>query len=161
MKNIVILFLLLTVHISLVGKKQGMPLADSLAIILASPNSKEDTNKVKLLGQLVNCTYGNRNKEMMQYAEQELKLAERLNYQDGIAKGYYDVGLAWYELNNQVEALKNFVKALEINQTIKNKTGIATCSNRIGWAYYLQSDFPTALQNYIVAEKIFEETDDN
>jgi two-component sensor histidine kinase len=157
MKNVLGILLLVAVSFNVYGKKQGMALADSLLSVLSSANVKEDTVKVRLLGQLVGCMYGNGSNEMMQYARRELSLSDQLNYQAGIASGYFDIGLAYVELNKQSEALQNFNAALEINRSINNKTGVAGCSNRIGWLYYLQGDFVAALQNYLVAEKIFEE----
>jgi len=114
----------------------------------------EDTNKVTLLN-LMSFQYNSIDPELgIKYGKQSLELAEKLNWQTGIAKSYNSIGGNLYALGNFEEALNYFKKALKLNEERKDKQGIAKNLSNIGNIYYNLSNYSIALNYYQKALKI-------
>jgi hypothetical protein len=79
--------------ISIVGfsqKKEGQALIDSIVVEL--PKMKEDTLKVNLLNQL-SYKYQRFNPELgLKYAKQSLLLSTKINFNDGKANSFCNMG---------------------------------------------------------------------
>jgi tetratricopeptide (TPR) repeat protein/serine phosphatase RsbU (regulator of sigma subunit) len=122
------------------------------------PFIKKDTNAVNLLGslsfefRLVNPEDG------IKYGEKGFKIAENINWELGKAKCYNSLGLNSLMRNsNEPKALEYFLKALKINEDIKNRYWIAINLGNIGLFYQNQSDYHKALDYYHKALQIDEE----
>jgi signal transduction histidine kinase len=66
-------------------------------------------------------------------------------------------GIAYRDLGNFPEALKNLFVSLKINESLDEKFGIATAYNNIGLVYMSQRDFDKALPNYFAGLKLYKE----
>ncbi len=74
-----------------------------------------------------------------------------------IANSLRNLGAFNYLKGNYPQALQYYFKALEINERLKDKNGIAKTLGNIGLVYYNQGDYPKALDYYFKALKMDEE----
>jgi len=125
---------------------------DSLKQVVAI--AKQDTNKVKALYNLT-IKYQRINLDTsLIYAEQSLKLAQKLNYGAGMAKAYNNIGLVYYNHSNYKASLKYWLKALKTNKDIGYKKGVAYNLGNIGNVYAITNNYSEALEYYKKALKI-------
>ncbi|HEX7414623.1 MAG TPA: tetratricopeptide repeat protein [Bacteroidia bacterium] len=76
----------------------------------------------------------------------------------GKAIAYNNLGNVNLFQGNYPKALDYFLKALKINEELKDKKGTAAVLGNIGLVYYKQADYPKALDYYFKALKINEES---
>jgi len=155
MKKLLIFYLLLSSCVSFAQNKT----IDSLLTVLNT--AKEDTVKVNVLNALSWQSYliGNYDKEMS-YAEEALKLSEKLSWKKGQAKALKYRGGAFYDKGNYADALKNYFASLKISEEIGDKKGIASTFGNIGLIYWNQENYAEALKNYFASLKIYVEIGD-
>ena len=116
--------------------------------------AKEDTNKVSMLHS-ISFQYNSIDPELgIKYGKKSLALAQKLNWQTGIAKSYNSIGGNLYALGDFDEALDNFKKSLKLNEESNDKQGIANNLSNIGNIYYNLSNYSIALNYYQKALKI-------
>ena len=139
---------------------QGQNRIDSLLAALA--NSKEDTNKVKILNDLcefAGFSVGNFDTALY-YANTAKTLAGKLNFKKGVIDSYNNLGSIYYNEGSYYEALSKIIESLKINEAIGDKKGIAGSHNSIGVLYSELGNYPEALKENFVALKISEEIGD-
>jgi tetratricopeptide (TPR) repeat protein len=69
-------------------------------------------------------------------------------------------GIIEHEKGNISEALTYYLKCLEIQKELDDKTGIANSYNNIGYVYFDQGNVPKAIEYYHLSLKICEEIGD-
>jgi len=151
MKTIYILFFIL---ISSTLFSQSGEL-DSLKSLLKT--SKEDTNKAKIFLQLSEICD---EKDILKYAEEGLRLSEKLNFKKGIAGCLNNIGYANHAVGNNTEALENWNKSLKIFEEINDIAATAPVLNNIGFIYERQGLTEKSLDCYLKALKIREKIND-
>ncbi len=93
-----------------------------------------DTAKVNLLVELAAAAFDIQSEKTLTYANQGLQLAEKLNYNKGMAESNWNYGMYYFKPNKKL-SLEHFLKALEISQKIKNKYLEAKYYNSLGQIY--------------------------
>ena len=141
---------------------------DSLLALLK--NAKSDTNEVNILYQLSEESMDD--KDVLRYAQQSLEIAQRINYDKGIANASNNIGYIYMNKSDFSEAIKLFRRSLKIEEEILKKSApgsdlwnwakqaISTSLNNFGFIYDKQGNFPQALQWYYKSLKIQEEIGD-
>ncbi|MEO6883731.1 MAG: tetratricopeptide repeat protein [Bacteroidia bacterium] len=128
-------------------------IVDSLQAVLKKENA--DTNKVNTLNLLARRFYlAAEYDTALDYVHEEKILAEKINYQRGLAESYENIGNIYWLEGNYPEALKNYFAALGRAKTIGNKNRIENCYIGIGNIYSLQNNYSKALENYFNALEI-------
>lgn len=156
MKFYLILFLAITPY-SLYAQKQGQPLIDSLLRELLI--AKEDTNKVKLFGQL-SFTYSNINPdEGIRLGQKAIDLSSKLSWEKGIAIAMLDLGVNHEAKSDHVKALEYYHNALIRYERIGDKSSISRILASTALVYLAQSNYPKALEYDFKALTINEELD--
>jgi signal transduction histidine kinase len=132
---------------------------DSLLSVLKT--AKDDTSKVntlialsKQLRQASNFT------DAKKYAEKAISLAENINFENGIAGAYNNMGIFYFYQNDYPEALKNYLASLNVREKIGDNQGIADCYHNIGYVYHNQGNYPEAIKNYFASIRAKEKTGD-
>ncbi|HEY5407967.1 MAG TPA: tetratricopeptide repeat protein, partial [Ginsengibacter sp.] len=122
---------------------------------------KEDTNKVNTLRWLAG-EIGQRGEYAgaIQYTNQSLTLSDKIDFKKGKEKAFYLLGLIYTVMNNNTEALKNFMLSLKISQERQNTLGIANSFSRIGYTYNSLDNLAESKKNYYESLKIYEEIGD-
>jgi two-component system, NtrC family, sensor kinase len=122
------------------AQKQGQSLIDSLQAQL--PKVKEDTGKVKLLYDL-SVSYMSMNPgQGLNYAQQCLDLAIRLDWKKGIAAAHNGIGQNYHNKGDHTRELEHFEQALKIDESTRDKNDLARENLGIGNAYGSLCNFP-------------------
>jgi tetratricopeptide (TPR) repeat protein len=90
------------------------------------------------------------------YANQALKIAQKLKDQKNEAYALNNIAIAYDYQSKFDKSLEYYLKALKINELINNQSGIATGYTNIGVSYYFQNDMDKALEWYLKALPIRE-----
>src|ERR1017187_1981071 len=91
-----------------------------------------DTVKVNLLYIISKEYWGNNPNKAMDYANQCLTLAQRINYPKGIANAYNAYGNINDDFGLYPTAIDYYKKSLKIREDIEDSVGIAISYNNIG-----------------------------
>lgn len=133
---------------------QNQALIDSLQkVLLASP----DTTKLKILSDLSWELKNVDKSKALEYAQQELDLAVKLNDQKAIAQGYNDVGIIYYQRGNLPEALNAYERSLAIREKLKDPTLIASSMSKIALIYHNMGNYAKALENQLKILKTYQD----
>ncbi len=121
-------------------------------------NSKEDTNKVKLLFRISEiCEI----EDVFKYAEASYNLAAKLDFKKGVADAQNNMAYIYANEGNPSKALELYKNSLSIQELIKNPIGIAQSLNNVGDVYESQGEVAKALEYYLKALKIQEKINDS
>lgn len=157
--NIKFLHLLsIFIFLSLLCFSQNEIVVDSLKNQLK--NSPEDTNKVNLLNKI---GWEHRNSDLtkvMEYSQQAIELAGKLNYIRGKTNSFNNIGNVYYIQGSYPQALKYYLKALETVELLNDQKGIANSLMGLGNIHYAQSNFELAIDYQMRSLKIREALND-
>lgn len=138
--------------ISLISLKASQT-TDSLVRRLAFV---DDRNRVKLLCDLCwEFRFVSADSAFL-YGNQALELANEINYPNGKAQSYNDLGIIFIDQGNFTKALDYFDKSMSIRKQLGDTAGIASLYNKIGIIHQKQGNLKLALENQIEALKIYE-----
>ncbi len=139
----------------LYAQKKQEELIDSMLAVM--PKQKEDTNKVKLLKEIISGYYKSDFAVGIKYATQGLQLAEKLNWKKGIATMNYCLGFGYQNKSDFSQALAYYAKGLKIFEEAGDKGGIADGNANLGNVYNNLNEDTRALEYYDKALKTDEE----
>jgi len=118
--------------------------------------AKEDTNKIIVLNKLSFGLYSINVDDGIKYAESAMKLAEKLEWEKGIADANNNLGVCYWIRADYPRAMNYFYKALEINEAMSDKYGQAITLNNLGLIFIRQNNYVQALKFYLKALSINE-----
>ncbi len=130
---------------------------DSLKNILASTG---DTSRVNALNALGLEIYSSSSTEAQRYAVEAIALAEKINYQKGLAVAYRVLGITQHVQSHYVQAIESFNKSIAVAATLPDPSLKASILNNLGMAYYQQSDNKKALEFLLKSLTLAEESGD-
>ncbi len=162
MKYVYIFLLLMTPHIlkknALYAQSSEQSTIDSLLVHVS--RAKEDTNKVKLLVEVMTNHIYYKQEDGLRYEITALKLAEKLNWQRGIYYVKQVAGKIYWRLNKFEEALQCHFAALPIAENLNDKKLIAATLSAIGQDYGDNANYPEALKYFNKALTVAREAGD-
>jgi signal transduction histidine kinase len=138
------------------AQKKGSELLDSFRQVL--PSAKEDSNKVKLLMSITQLYVSINPKEGFRYAEDGIRLSEKLSWKRGIANLNNSLGLLTGDTGNNAGARNYFEKSFSINKELDAKPFMIANMNNIGRSYQRETNFIKASEYYFRAMAIAEES---
>ena len=141
------------------AQKKGQQLIDSLVAEL--PKLKEDSNKVKVFGQIVRTYYFTDPSKAFSYAEEGLKLAQKIKWKTGIANLHNNLGLLIGDTGNNTLSRVHFEKSYLLNVEIKSYFNQINNLNNIGRSYQRESYFSKATEYFFEALAIAEKINSN
>jgi tetratricopeptide (TPR) repeat protein len=159
MKALILLSVILCISIHTISMSAQTSKADSMEKLLQQ-YKKNDTIKVNLLNHTALELYQIDNDRLLQYAEEAIKLADRLKYQKGKAEGLRLKGRFHYGRSENIQALEFYQKSLNINEEIGNNAGISACLNNIGLVHWKLGDYSLAMENFQKSYSIAEQLGD-
>ena len=109
-----------------------------------------DTTRVNLFNTICQEYLLTEREVALDYANQALELAEKLQYHRGRAYAYRNMALYHYSLSEFNAALINHNKSLEIFEELNDKKGMLLACNSLGLIYYKQGYYPLAIKNYLI-----------
>lgn len=119
---------------------------DSLQQILDTTSI--DTTRVHILNKMSSSLWYSHPQLSMEAAKKALYLSENLNYQNGIKAAYNNVGVIHDNQGNYPEALRCFLKTLEICEQSNDIKTMAGALNNIGVLYESLGEYERALHYY-------------
>jgi signal transduction histidine kinase/DNA-binding response OmpR family regulator len=160
MKRAAVYFLFLLSSLLTVPALAQQHQIDSLENLLA--HAPEDTNRVLLLNALSfqYKNWGSDPEKTKFYAEQNLKLANKLQFTFGIAQGHNALGNYYYTRNQNPEALREYEKALAFYQKAGRKRGMSSIQGNIAMVSEDLGDYSKAMEYYLNSMRIAEEIGD-
>ena len=108
----------------------------------------DDTGKVQNYGQLFYQFEFVDSLKAKKYVNLALELSRKLNYQEGLAQTYMQLGFLHDDIGKYDKALEFYEKSLAIRIELDDKRGIAIMNNNIGIIYKEQGRYPEALERY-------------
>lgn len=87
-------------------------------------------------------------------------LAKSIGYKMGLAYSHKAIGLGYYYMAEQVEALTSWQLALNVFREIDFKAGVSNMLSNLGAIYYNEGDYPKASDYYLQSLKVAEEIKD-
>ena len=101
-------------------------------------NTKDDTTRVKRLVNLSNNLSNSDFKNAIQYANEALDLASKVNFIKGKAKAYNSLADAYWFHSDYEKAQQYYFKAYRINDSIHDQKAVAFSLYNIGWILCIQ-----------------------
>ena len=99
---------------------------------LLDKHPQADTVRVNLLNEIAYSSQGSEPEKSLNYAEEALELANKLNFKKGISVSYINIGIVYKDQGNYPLALEYYFKSLKIKEELGDKKGIAMSYNNIG-----------------------------
>ena len=140
------------------NSSHGSPHIDSLLTLLKK--DKPDTNKVNHLNALANLYISSEPKQALNYAQQALSLAKKINWKKGIANSFHIVGYYYYSQGDYPNTIDYWLKALKTREDLGDKNNISATLGNIGIVYRDQADYSKAIDYSFRALKMKEELGD-
>ncbi|MFT3934546.1 MAG: tetratricopeptide repeat-containing sensor histidine kinase [Chitinophagaceae bacterium] len=132
---------------------------DSLLNVLQQ--QKEDSSKVKTLANIA-LYYHNANPlKAFPYIHEALALAKKLEWKEGIATQYSNVGGYLNDTGNYPLARTYYDSSYKLSLALGNKKGQVQIFNQIGRSYLRESNYPVATDYLLKALALAEEIKDN
>lgn len=119
--------------------------------------AKEDTNKVKLLGEAGVAFASSDIQQSLRYFKEALTLSEKLNYRDGISENNYMIGRIYTMIPKPDSALKYYAVSLEMEKKKGDIEAQATILVNMGGMYQTKADYPKAREKMFTALRLFEQ----
>ncbi len=125
---------------------------DSLQNILSS--SIHDTDKVKIILEIVSKTVVNNPSEAIKYADSALSVSQRTGYKKGIGESYIRLASAQITKGAYDLGIKNLISAADIYAKLKPKRKLAQTYNILANAYLGLKDYKKANFYYIKSYEV-------
>lgn len=134
---------------------------DSLKKVLLT--QKEDTNKVNTLNELSKNLFKSKLYEnALQYANDALSLAGKIDFQEGKGKAAFLIGSIYRQQKDYSESVKKYLEAINIFRETGDKQQLGNTHLEVANVFYYElQNYPEALKNCFTALKFFEELNDN
>ena len=132
---------------------------DSLRAILREP-TLHDTTRTNTLLQLARRLYSQNAAEMERTAREALSIAERNQFQRGIADGLLQIGRSMHVRSRYTEGMDFIAQARQISEDIRDTAGIAAALHASANTYLDQANYDEALRYYLQALTMRERLND-
>lgn len=143
----IILIFLAVVQSDIYAQKQGQALIDSLQNTLLQ--LKENRAKADVLNSLSWQYYSKGSRDSaLSYAQQALKLSEKLHFKKGQATALRYIGNHYSDIGAADKSTECYQKALDISEEIDDKQGAVYNLRNLGHRYAEHSDLSQAMEHY-------------
>ncbi len=120
--------------------------------------SAADSTEVNRLLQLSKDNFSEAPEKAISYAEQARELSEAIQYPEGIALAFKNIGIVYYYQGKDIETLEYWKKSLATYKSMGDEIGESNILNNIGAIYYNQGDDAKALEYYLQSLTLAEKT---
>jgi two-component system, sensor histidine kinase PdtaS len=131
---------------------------DSLLQVISKSN--EDTLLVNTLLELSASLKRTEIEKAFPYANEALKLSEKIAFKSGIAKSYDVMGDLYRWQSNYIQAKEYYFKAFDLFKELNDQRGMSSAANYIGLMYDNGAEYADALKFYYVSLRINEKLKD-
>ncbi|HAM99978.1 MAG TPA: hypothetical protein DCQ26_15365 [Marinilabiliales bacterium] len=131
---------------------------DSLRTLLTV--TQNDTVYVDILNQLSKACRWNQITDAIDYAVKAEKISQTINYQQGLALAFHNLGVLYADKGNNELALEYYGKSLRIQRIMNNPKAMAHLYDNMGLIYRRQQDFEKALEYHNQSLKLKKDLND-
>ena len=110
--------------------------------------SRDDTAKVNLLNRMATSLRETDHELALQYAQDALALATRLQYDRGRALALGNMGWLYYRKTDFVKALESSFEAIKLSEQIGEKAEIGRSRNNVAAVYFEQKQYDKCLAEF-------------
>ena len=139
----------------LIGPRLLFSQNETNTIIARLPAMKDDSIKVNYYYKIAKSYSPNDSTKTFFYLRKSLELAQKLNWNDGIAQSYLQIGNCYIDFYNRPKALSSYQLALK---NTKNPEVRANINFSIGEFWLEESNYTKALASYHQSLQLFETT---
>jgi len=155
--SVVILFILVNcVHGQIRFRVKNLN-ADSLMALISE---KEGTGKIDVLNLLSNVICRKNINNSISLATQAINLSEKIEYQKGLADGYFNVGNGYFLLDSLQPTISNYLKALRIYEDIEPSEEFGNLCMQLSLVNYHAGRLDVSLQYVRQGKSIYDKIDD-
>jgi tetratricopeptide (TPR) repeat protein len=133
-------------------------IVDSLEQVLPDTRGKE---RVDMLNKLAHLNYRTDQQKALDYGSEALKLAEKINYKEGMADALLHMSTAYYYLSNYNEAIGHLKQTLEIREKLNDTASITDALNKIAINHRMIGNLEESLKFSFQALRIHELREDS
>jgi tetratricopeptide (TPR) repeat protein len=119
------------------------------SLIIRMSNARDDTSKIYLLNNISFTYYNIDPKKGIDFANQALKMSEKIGWKKGIAKAYNCLGANYWAKYDFIRAQDYYGTALKFAQEIDDKPQVEKDFHDIGMCYEAQNNYSKALEYYL------------
>ncbi|NQV01683.1 MAG: histidine kinase [Bacteroidia bacterium] len=127
---------------------------DSLTKVLADQEGEE---RVRSLNNLAFSLYHEDFAMSRQYADKAMRLSEELEYREGLAESYLNLGYIFHHQGDYPEALNHYFTSLSFYELLNDRYKVARLNEEIAGTYFTSKNFEKALEYGNIAMDIFRE----
>ncbi|HEU5052716.1 MAG TPA: tetratricopeptide repeat protein [Hanamia sp.] len=131
-----------------IGAAQNPADVDSLNRILNDKSKPDDSNRVRTILNLANILIYTNPDSAMKYSEEALQIAQKLQWQKGIALSLRQQGYVYYVSSDYVKAMDYCIRALKVAERMNNDIFNASIYNNIGNIYADLKNYSKAMDYY-------------
>ncbi|MEZ5082589.1 MAG: ATP-binding protein [Bacteroidales bacterium] len=131
--------------------------ADSLAALIPE---KQGTEKIQALNLLSNVICRKNIDSSLLLATQAIELSEKLEYQKGLADGYFNTGNVYFLLDSLQPTISNYLKALRIYEDLEPSEEYGNLCMQHALTNYFSGRYEITLQYIRRALNIYNRIDD-
>ncbi len=124
------------------------------------PSMPDDSNKVKRYIDMCQFCWAVNPPEGVTYGKKALELAEKINWNKGMATANGVLGMNHIIISDYPKAKEFLQKALALSEELNDLNGVSKANGALGNVYYFQSQYPQAIDQYIKAAKAAEKIKD-
>jgi serine phosphatase RsbU (regulator of sigma subunit)/uncharacterized protein HemY len=152
-------FIFILSTLSLLSQNKDVVAVDNLLQQLEQVDS--DTTKVNILNEISEKLIGVDNDKAYKYCKQSIKLADKSNYDKGLAKGYYNIAKCFYYQYEFDSIMVYYEKSKPINEKEENWLSGAKYNYLVGLVYHIQSKYTEAIKYYTKSLDFYKSLSDN
>lgn len=163
---------ILLLFVSAIGHAQDQHTIDSLKyeLVKFEAHKKElgksaskmlDTTKVNILHKIITVSFKENPLDALDFANQQLLLSEKIQYQWGISQAYNTLGAINDYKGNYQKSLEFYEKSLSVKKKMKDDYGAVDTHINMGVLYSKQFDYSKALYHLYEALEISKRIKDN
>ncbi len=127
---------------------------DSLTALVHA-YKKEDSVRINILNNLASTTCYSAPDLAMTYANEAMEIGKKINYEDGTAAAYKELGIIYYIKSNYENSLKFFFLCLNIYEKNNDIVNIGNINNNIGNIYWILDNYDEAILKMNIAKECF------
>ena len=128
--------------------------------LLTALESAEDTTRVNILNKLSKEFEFREPEKSYEFGEEAVRLSEEIDYKEGLAYGYMNIGNYYTEQGAYDNAIKYFEYSLDVYKKIGDVSGKQSILNNIGNVHRYLGNYDKALEYFFISLKMSEEIDD-
>jgi tetratricopeptide (TPR) repeat protein len=119
-------------------------------------NAVEDTSRINSLNKIADLYLNEASDSCLLFSKQAVALAEKLNYQEGLARAYSNIGSYYNGKGEYQLALKNYIDSYKIFEKLNLAKAMSNIMNSIGNTYLGINNNDKALEAYLKSYSIAE-----